>query len=334
VIRALAPRRINVSSPHLVVETMEDRILHSADLSPLLLAGSGAGTLLHQPLHAAPADAQVQRSEIAFVDAALPDAESLVADLRAQRDAGRPIEIVTIQSGEDGLALISHTLAGRQDISALHVLAHGSDGVMQLGNTLLDEQTLMRRAGEVAAWSAALTDGADLLLYGCDLAQTAIGQKLVRDLASLTGADAAASTDPTGAAALGGNWTLEFHSGLIETAVAPSVAEQALWQGLLTTFTVTNTADTALIVLPAPTGSLRWAINQANAHAGTDTINFAPGANGTIALGFLSSGDDANVAGDFDITDSVNIVGNGTTNTVISGNGCSTCTAAPSPCRG
>ena len=312
---------MSASSLHLIVETMEDRILHSADVAPLMLVGAGTETMLQQPQQSVAADAAVQRSEIVFVDAGLPDAQSLVADLQSQRGAGRPIEIVTIAAGEDGLALIGHTLAARQDISALHVLAHGSDGALQLGNTTLDRQTLLRRAGEVAAWSAALSADADLLLYGCDLAQTASGQELVRDLASLTGADVAASTDLTGAAALGGNWTLEFHSGPIESAVAPSLAEQTHWQGLLATYTVTNTADTALIILPAPDGSLRWAINQANANPGSDTINFASSANGTIALGFLASGDNTNASGDFDITDSVNIVGNGTANTVISGNG-------------
>ncbi len=303
---------MTTSSPHLIVETMEDRILHSADPVPMLLVGQGTETLVQQPMHAAIVGAAVQRSEIVFLDAGLPDSASLLADLQAQQRAGRPVEIVTMGANQDGLALIGATLAGRQDISALHVLAHGSDGVLQLGSTTLDEQTLLRRAGEVAAWSAALTTGADLLLYGCDLAQTGIGQNLVRDLASLTGADVAASTDLTGAAALGGNWTLEFQTGSIEAAIAPSFAEQAHWQNLLATYTVTNTADTALIILPAPIGSLRWAINQANANPGTDTINFAPSANGTIALGFLS--------GNFAITDSVNVVGNGTGNTVISGN--------------
>ena len=309
------------SSPHLIVETMEDRILHSADSVPMLLVGQGTETLVQQPMHPALVEAAVQRSEIVFLDAGLPDSASLLADLQAQQRAGRPVEIVTMAANQDGLALIGATLAGRQDISALHVLAHGSDGVLQLGSVSLDEQTLLRRAGEVAAWGAALTADADLLLYGCDLAQTGIGQNLVRDLASLTGADVAASTDLTGAAALGGNWTLEFHSGSIEAAIAPSFAEQSQWQNLLATYTVTNTADTALIILPAPVGSLRWAINQANANPGTDTINFASSANGTIALGFLASGDNTNASGDFDITDSVNVVGNGTGNTVISGNG-------------
>ena len=311
-------------SPYPVVEAMEDRILYSADIAPLVLASAGADTLMQQAqqprqsVYAASATTQVPVSEIVFVDATLPDSASLRNDLQAQRGAGRPIDIVTIGAGEDGLALIGATLAGRQGIAAVHVLAHGSDGALQLGSTTLDAQTLLRRAGEVAAWSAALTADADLLLYGCDLARTALGQSLVKDLASLTGADVAASTDLTGAAALGGNWTLEFQSGKIEAALAPSAAEQVQWQGILATYTVTTTSDLFLLLLPQ-TGTFRWAIGQANDNPGTDTVNFA--LNGTFGIASLGSGGDDNSSGDFDVLDSVNIVGNGTGNTVIAGDG-------------
>ena len=300
----------------LIAEPMEDRILHSADLAPLVLAGAGAEMLAQQPVQSASTSVEVRRSEIVFVDAALPDAPSLLADLQAQRTAGRPIEVVTIAVGEDGLARIGATLAARHDITAVHLIAHGSDGVLQLGDSTLDRQTLLRRAGEVAHWGAALTVGADLLLYGCDFAQTALGRGLVQDLSALTGADVAASTDLTGAAALGGNWRLEYQTGSIEAALAPSLREQALWQGILATYTVNTTVDQVLGLLP---GSLRWAISQANANPGPDTINFA--VNGSFNMSALSVGDDLNAWGDFDVTDSVNIVGNGAANTIINGNG-------------
>ncbi len=260
---------------------------------------------------------QAQRQEIVFIDASLADADSLLADLQAQRDAGRTLEIVRFGAGDDALALIGQTLAGRQGIDAVHVISHGSDGVLQLGAVQLDADTLLRRAGEIAAWSAALGADADLLLYGCDLAATGLGRELVADLAALTGADVAASIDATGAAALGGNWVLEQRTGAIETALAPSLAAQSQWQGLLATFTVTTTADAVGGSLLA--GSLRWAISQANANAGTDTIVFA--VDGTFSMTAGVSGDDSNATGDFDINGSVNIVGNGTGNTVINGNG-------------
>ena len=158
-----------------LAEAMEPRILHSADLPWSSWAGAsiGSAALHHDDAASKTPASTAAYTEIAFVDAQLPDAASLVADLQAQRGAGRLIEVVVIAAGSDGLATIGDTLAARHDIGAVHVLGHGSDGQMQLGTAQLNAATLLQRAGEVAAWSAALTADADLLLYGCDVAETA-----------------------------------------------------------------------------------------------------------------------------------------------------------------
>ena len=296
-VRAIAARGLAF-----VAEPMEERILHSADITPLHLADAMAATVLLQNAQL-PAEVQTQPNEIAFVDATLTDSAALLADLRAQAAAGRPIEVVTIEAGQDGLAVIGSTLAGRHDVTAIHVLAHGSDGVMQLGGARLDADTLLQRAGEVAAWGAALSADADILLYGCDLAETTLGQGLVRDLASLTGADVAASTDTTGAAARGGNWTLEMQTGAIQAALAPSMAEQAHWQGLMATYTADPTkADGAI-------GSLRWAITQANLNPGADTIQLLAGTHTLTLANPGGIGEDLNTSGDLDVLDGTSFVG-------------------------
>ncbi len=237
----------SVSCQRPVVETMEDRILHSADLAPVLVSDAGTGFALHQSLQQSANDTVQRSHEIAFVDLSVPDADRLLQDLQAQQTSGRAIEIVAITQDQDGLALITDTLAARQDITAVHVLAHGSDGRMQLGNVQLDGQTLMARADSVASWAGALTGDADLLLYGCDFAQTGIGQQLVRDLALLTGADVAASIDPTGAVALGGNWTLEQSTGSIEAASLFGVATQQDWQATLSLLASDAFASTGIL---------------------------------------------------------------------------------------
>ncbi len=115
-------------------EAMEDRILHSADLSPLLLVPiAGAESVQHESVLSEPSAATQQSQEIVFVDAGLSGVDQLLLDLQAQRQAGRPVEIVVIEADQDGIALISSTLAARSDITAVHVLAHGSDGLLQLG---------------------------------------------------------------------------------------------------------------------------------------------------------------------------------------------------------
>ncbi|MFO0791220.1 MAG: putative Ig domain-containing protein [Pirellulales bacterium] len=74
---------------------------------------------------------------------------------------------------------------------------------------------------------------------------------------------------------------------------------------VLATFTVTNLTDAAV----APAGSLRDAINQANAAPGADIIQFQSGLTGTLSL--------AAGAGDLDITESLTINGPGMTNLTI-----------------
>ena len=141
--------------------------------------------------------------------------------------------------------------------SAVHVIAHGADGQVQLGSVTLNAQTLMARAGEVASWGAALTDDADLLLYGCDVAQTALGQRFVSDLAALTRADVAASSGLTGAAALGGNWILEQTTGVIDAALAISPTEQVQWQGIMALVAGESFANTGS--LEGQGGGTGWA---------------------------------------------------------------------------
>ena len=72
---------------------------------------------------------------------------------------------------------------------------------------------------------------------------------------------------------------------------------------LLTTYTVHNPQDSGA-------GSLRQAVLDANAHAGTDTIAFADGLEGTIHL----------TSGNLLITDSVTIQGPGADKVSVSGN--------------
>jgi hypothetical protein len=93
----------------------------------------------------------------------------------------------------------------------------------QLGNTVLDQAGLARYAEAMHDWGAALRDGGDLLLYGCDVAEGLAGQGFVDALAAASSADVAASTDLTGAH---GDWDLEYHSGAIEAATVLSAAAQ------------------------------------------------------------------------------------------------------------
>ncbi|HVR49278.1 MAG TPA: DUF4347 domain-containing protein, partial [Pseudorhodoferax sp.] len=267
-----------------LLEDIERRILYSADTP----AGALAAAL---PAHdSASAQAQAQATppaptqavvEIVVIDARVADAEPLLQDIAAQVAQGRRLEVLRVDAEADGIAAIGAALAGREDVAALHIVSHGGAGEVLLGREALDSEALLARAADIAGWASHLAAGADILLYGCDVASDAEGRALVEGLAQLTGADVAASTDGTGAAALGGNWALELQTGAIEAPLAFGLQAQAQWQGLLATYTVSNTNDSGA-------GSLRQAILDANGNAsGTHNIVFNIPGTGvhTITLG-------------------------------------------------
>ena len=174
-----------------------------------------------------------QSRELVFVDTAAPDYQQLLDDLLANGDAGRTFEVLLLDPDRDGVEQISETLAGYDDLEAVHIVSHGSAGNVGLGNTWLRLDNLDAYAGQIASWQHSMSGDADLLFYGCSLAQSQDGQTLIDALSALTGADVAASDDMTGHTDLGGDWVLEYLAGNVETDVAFSTDLQQNWFGTL-----------------------------------------------------------------------------------------------------
>ncbi|QDT11572.1 Bifunctional xylanase/xylan deacetylase precursor [Planctomycetes bacterium K23_9] len=153
-------------------------------------------------------------AQIVFVDSSIDDISSLVDGLSANH------ELVLLQPNQDGLNQITEVLARRTHVQSVHIVAHGQAGQVQLGNQLVDADTIQQRQDSLRGWSHSLTDSADILIYGCETGADASGLNLIDQIAKLTGADVAASTDNTGAASLDGNWILERSVGTIESGLA------------------------------------------------------------------------------------------------------------------
>jgi len=169
--------------------------------------------------------------EILFIDPKVYDYQQLV-------DLARPgVEVVVLDPLRDGLQQITETLAGRTDVSAIHIVSHGQAGKLYLGASDLTLETMGSRAGELTAWSTSLADGADILLYGCDIAAGDSGRAFVDALAAATRADVTASTDTTGIAAYGGDWNLEYATGAIEASIGLTAEVQDQWFAVLQTST-------------------------------------------------------------------------------------------------
>src|SRR5690606_10986722 len=123
------------------------------------------------------------------------------------------------------------------------------------GGAWIDEEVVRARADVLAAWRDALAVDADILIYGCDVAATAAGQRLLLRLSEAAGADVAASVDATGHALLGGDWVLEHRVGTIETAVAVSLLGQQSWMGVLGVNQVTLEAQSRAAVATDAAGN-------------------------------------------------------------------------------
>lgn len=146
--------------------------------------------------------------------------------LQAGVPAGTEVHVIDSQG--DALAQMAAVLQGRQGVEAIHLMSHGSAGSLNLGRNTLSSANLGNYSSEWASVRAALSDDADFLIYGCDVAAGDAGQAFVAQLAELTGADIAASEDITGAAVLGGDWDLETHVGQVDRPILAITEYQAL----------------------------------------------------------------------------------------------------------
>jgi hypothetical protein len=176
---------------------------------------------------------QARQHEVVFVDIATPDYQALIDDIRSHSSAEHQVEVILLDRSADGISEITDALSDRKDITAVHIIGHGADSAVELGKDTLNFESLLENATQIKSWGNALAPGADLLIYGCDVAQNADGRALVDALSRLTGADVSASEDLTGSAARGGNWDLEYSTGIIQTPVVISGAEQLAWNGIL-----------------------------------------------------------------------------------------------------
>lgn len=151
-------------------------------------------------------------SSLVFIDSSISHYQDLAAAVKPGA------EVYLLNPLEDAVQQITQILLGKTGVSSVSILSHGASGSLQLGTTSLNSGTIASYASQLQAWSTALTDNADLLLYGCNVAAGAIGANFVQQLAQITGADVAASNDLTGNSALGGDWNLEVQTGAIEAA--------------------------------------------------------------------------------------------------------------------
>ncbi|MBC9071577.1 DUF4347 domain-containing protein [Thauera sp. CAU 1555] len=213
------------------------------------------------PVLLRPADATLRdgRMEVVFIDAALPDLQTLIDGIPAG------IEVRLIDASQDGFVQMAMWADAHRGYDAIHVLSHGADARKHLGSVVLtgdnlsDYTPLLERIGQ------SVGEGGDILLYGCNVAQGELGRAFVEDIARLTRADVAASDDATGAVSHGGDWSLEVAVGDID-------AEEMALPGFDSLLSALSAGDIAVIGINGDDAfpAQRWAfVAMADISAGT-----------------------------------------------------------------
>ncbi|MEN9671939.1 MAG: hypothetical protein RL553_204, partial [Planctomycetota bacterium] len=130
--------------------------------------------------------------------------------------------VVSIDGNRDVVSQITTALEGLANVPVLRIISHGNDGVLWFGNQAFDSKDLTASAMQVALWGSSLTADADILLYGCSVANTDAGKAFVEQFASITQADIGASSNLTGK---GGDEVLEFQVGQVSNALIASAID-------------------------------------------------------------------------------------------------------------
>ncbi len=210
---------------HFAAQTFESLLIPPQFTNPLELPAFSGSNL-------------ISPQTIAFVDPNVDDAMTVMANLQSD------VKIL-LDPTRDGITQITETLKKYQGLSGIDIISHGNVADLLLGNSALSENSLPQYANDLQQWKSSLAPGADILFYGCNVAAGESGQAFINKIGNLTGADVAASTNPTGNSAKGGDWTLEYATGKIETAT-PFIPDFInTYNGLLATTFLSDLTATA-----------------------------------------------------------------------------------------
>jgi len=145
----------------LLFEALEPRLLLSADLNPGAGHAPQPPGALVQTLESEPVKVNMAAAPraIVFLDPTLREYAAQFGDAN----------VVVLDRERDGVAQITEFLERQSDVDAIHVVTHGNADGADVGDATLGGSTIASHADQLATWRDALTEDADILLYGCDV---------------------------------------------------------------------------------------------------------------------------------------------------------------------
>ena len=183
-------------------------------------------------------------NSILFIDSTIREYETLIDNIT------QATNIIILDAQRDGIVQITESLQQYDDLDAIHIVSHGDAGELSLGNVKLNQNTLSSYVNDLISWQDSIADNGDILLYGCNVAESEADKEFIEELSQYTAADILASTDLTGSEDLGGDWDLEYAIGGIEENLAFDAKTQSSYQHILFgldsfsgTYTGTNFSD-------------------------------------------------------------------------------------------
>ncbi|MGO2233527.1 MAG: DUF4347 domain-containing protein, partial [Marinomonas sp.] len=293
-ITALEPRLLlDGAAVATAVDVLTDSQLHDASQIDNSHQGSDTSFVV-APTEVRAVDPSLNngKKEVVFIEDNVADYQSLIDG------ANTGVEVVLLDSTQDGLAQMAEWAKTHSDYDAIHVISHGAEGQVNLGGFSLDNITVKTRSADLAQLGAALNEEGDLLLYGCSVA-SGEGQDFITALAQATQADVAASNDITGAAGKGGDWVLEKSIGQIDVAALQDVNYQGTLANVTFGFesgvsgvgskTVTQTKDGETLTVVA-TENFGDSTQTTTSVDGSNSISTYTGSQITSQLEFTISG--------------------------------------------
>jgi hypothetical protein len=135
--------------------------------------------------------------------------DSKVHDLQTLIQCIRPNYAIALLTPErDGVEQITEILAQYHSLKSLHLVSHGQPGGIELGSTMLTSRSLETQAHTIMTWASALAPDAEVLIYGCAVAQGDRGRQLITRLETQLGTPVFAAKTLIGRHSTGHNWQL------------------------------------------------------------------------------------------------------------------------------
>ena len=119
--------------------------------------------------------------EILFVDPSVSDIDTILNGLRPG------VEAIVLDPATPAARQIAAALAGRDGLSAVHIIAHGAPGRVNFASGDWSATTLEDEAENFAAIGRALAVDGELRLWSCDTGAGAAGEAFIESLARQPG---------------------------------------------------------------------------------------------------------------------------------------------------